>query len=464
MTLRTRILTLTVGATTAVLLLFAIPLGLLERRAAEQDVEQDATDTAWAVADYLSAGGTGDLTAYVQRINDRDEGSPVAVVAPDGTRYGPTLPDAGTTSAPTYSPSASPPEREDGHDGGADDGDGDHDEPFLRQSGAQITAVDGGSLVRVDVRTAGGPTSVTAFAADDEVRHRVTERLLPLALAAGVLLLVVAATAEFVSRRLVRDLGRTADLADAIAAGDAMARVPESGPPEVRRVAHALNGLAGRIDELLAAERETAADLSHRLRTPLTALRLDVESLPEGPARSDLEDRVNTLERTLTAVIHDARRTVREGARVGCRPGPVVAASVDYWRPLVEDQDRRMEVDVAPDLPEVRCADEDLRAAIDALLENCIAHTPDGTAIGVRAYAAPDAPRVIVAVRDAGPGFDPRSVRRGLSDRGSSGLGLDIARRCARASGGELVVGREPGGTGSGAEEWTVVRLDLGLA
>ena len=62
--------------------------------------------------------------------------------------------------------------------------------------------------------------------------------------------------------------------------------MPDDGPEEVRRVGAALNRLAGRIDELLAAERETVADLSHRLRTPLTAVRLDVESLPTPNARS----------------------------------------------------------------------------------------------------------------------------------------------------------------------------------
>jgi signal transduction histidine kinase len=312
-------------------------------------------------------------------------------------------------------------------------------------------------MVRVDVRTEGGPTVVLAFASDEEVRSTLVKRLLPLAVAAGLLLLVVAAAAEIVSRRLVRDLDRTADLADTIAAGDAVARVPEVGPPEVRRVAHALNGLAGRIDELLAAERETAADLSHRLRTPLMALRLDVESLPEGPSRQELEEHVTTLERTLTAIIHEARRSEREGARVGCRPGPVVAESVAYWQPLIEDQDRPVHVDIAPDLPEVHCSAGDLRAAIDALVENCIAHTEDHTPVAVCATTSTTSPRfVAVEVRDQGPGFDPHAVRRGHSDRESTGLGLDIARRCARASGGDLVVDRQAG--------WTVVRLELGLA
>jgi signal transduction histidine kinase len=448
MSLRGRIRLLAVGAAAAVLVLFAIPLWLLESRSASQDVERSATENARGVADYLSAAGLGgDLQAYVDRINDREDVAPVAVITPDGTTYGPEFP-----GAPEQKPDA-----EDEGEGESEDDDGDRDGPFLSQSQVDVDEVEGGRLIRVEVHTEGGPTAVLSFASDARVRSTLATRLLPLGVAAVLLVLVVAATAELVSRRLARDLDRTADLADTIAAGDAVARVPETGPPEVRRVAHALNGLAGRIDELLAAERETVADLSHRLRTPLMALRLDVESLPEGPSRVELEDHVATLERTLTAVIHQARRSEREGARVGCRPGPVVAESVAYWRPLIEDQDRPVHVDIASDLPEVHCAADDLRAAIDALVENSIAHTPDHTPIAVRAAVSGSRPQLVeVEVRDLGPGFHADAVRRGRSDRGSTGLGLDIARRCARNSGGQLVVDRD--------EDWTVVRLELGLA
>jgi signal transduction histidine kinase len=439
--LRGRIRLLALGATVAVLLLFAIPLWLLEVRSASLEVEQSATVTARGVADYLSAAGVSEsLEEYVERVNDREDLPPVQVVAPDGSTYGEKLPHAEHRSV------------------SVDDGDrdGDRDGPFLSQSAVDVDDVDGGRLVRLEVQTDGGPTAVLAYASDARVRSIVATQLLPLGGAAVLLLVVVGVAAELVARRLVRDLDRTADLADAIAAGEAVARVPETGPPEVRRVAHALNGLAGRIDELLAAERETAADLSHRLRTPLTALRLDVESLPPGEGRQELEDHVNTLERTLTAVIHQARRSEREGPRVGCRPGPVVAESVAYWQPLIEDQGRPMQVDVDPDLPEVHCSADDLRAAIDALLENCIAHTPDQTAVAVRAVATEEPTFVLVEVRDQGPGFAADAVHRGRSDRGSTGLGLDIARRCARTTGGELVVRRD--------EPWTSVRLELGLA
>lgn len=462
MTLRKRIVSLAVGAAVAVLLLFAIPLWLSAQRSASHEVEQAAIDATTGVADYVSAAnGDADLDAYVERANSRDDATPIAVITPEGTTYGPALPGSDKHAGTTYADTS----KQDAGERG-----GDRDGPFLRQSEANAEPAPGGRLVCVEIETTGGPTTVLAFASDATVRSTMTAGLLPLGGAAVGLLVLVGAAAEFVSRRLVRDLDRTADLADAIASGKSVARVPGAGPPEVRRVAHALNELAGRIDELLAAERETAADLSHRLRTPLTALRLDVESLPESEARRELEDHMDSLERTLTAVIHMARRSDREGTRVACAPGPVVTASAGYWQPLIEDQGRTMEISIEPDLPEVHCSADDLRAAIDALVENAIAHTPECTPIAVRAGIGcePD-DAVVIEVRDKGDGFSTDAIRRGRSDRGSTGLGLDIARGCAKASGGDFSVLRDDhavakASRNEAAAPWMIVQLRMGLA
>ncbi len=92
----------------------------------------------------------------------------------------------------------------------------------------------------------------------------------------------------------------------------------------------------------------------------------------------------------------------------------------------------------------VRAAAEDLAAAIDALLENVVAHTPEGTAFAVRLTA--DAGGGRLEVSDDGPGLPTEEPVRGRSDRGSSGLGLDIARRCAEATGGSMTLGASASG------------------
>jgi signal transduction histidine kinase len=92
----------------------------------------------------------------------------------------------------------------------------------------------------------------------------------------------------------------------------------------------------------------------------------------------------------------------------------------------------------------VRASAEDLATATDALLENIVAHTPEGTPFEVRLSAVPGGARLEVS--DDGPGLPSAEPIRGRSDRGSSGLGLDIARRCAEAAGGSMTLGATPSG------------------
>ena len=75
-----------------------------------------------------------------------------------------------------------------------------------------------------------------------------------------------------------------------------------TGPAEVAKVGSALNGLADRIDEVIAVEREAVADLSHRLRTPLTALRLQVEAMPDRDSAAKLAHEL--VEKRLAACIN----------------------------------------------------------------------------------------------------------------------------------------------------------------
>ncbi|HWU22252.1 MAG TPA: HAMP domain-containing sensor histidine kinase, partial [Nocardioides sp.] len=131
-----------------------------------------------------------------------------------------------------------------------------------------------------------------------------------------------------------------------------------------------------------------------------------------------------------------ARRGDREGLHPGCDAASVVRERVAFWKPLAEDQERTLTVTV-PDSPaRVRLVADDLAGALDGLIENAIAHTAEGVPIVVRVVAEPDTWRV--EVLDQGPGIPPTAIERGRSDRGSTGLGLDIARSTAEAGGGRL--------------------------
>ena len=153
-------------------------------------------------------------------------------------------------------------------------------------------------------------------------------------------------------------------------------------------MAAALNRLAGRIDELLAAERESAADLSHRLRTPLTALRLDAEALPDPATATGCWPTSTRSSRGIDEVIAEARRPVREGLGAGCDAAAVVA---DRVRVLVgAGRGRGPRGHRRPGRgPAAGAAwpPADLGAAVDALLGNVFAHTPDGHGVRRRRAA-----------------------------------------------------------------------------
>ena len=82
-------------------------------------------------------------------------------------------------------------------------------------------------------------------------------------------------------------------------------------PTEAAELARALNGLADRTTELLRAERAAVGDLSHRLRTPVTALRLDAEAVAELEVAERLQQHIGVLQRSIDAIVREARRQVR---------------------------------------------------------------------------------------------------------------------------------------------------------
>src|SRR5947207_2235465 len=122
--------------------------------------------------------------------------------------------------------------------------------------------------------------------------------------ALGITLVTSAvAVADRLARAIVRPVDALADAAVRLGEGDLSVRIAPEGPPEVKQVAVAFNLLGDRVGELLEAERELVADLSHRLRTPLTVLRLDAEGLGNPEEARRLADSVDELERAVTGVI-----------------------------------------------------------------------------------------------------------------------------------------------------------------
>jgi signal transduction histidine kinase len=423
--MRRRIVALVAGMITLVVLAFAVPLALVIRHNVYNDATRSLQDEANQIANYLHGYTTPSNTQIETFLKTLSSDRAASVQATDGTMIG-KAPPGGAAALPAL--------------GGFQPGDGDHDNGGPPRPNL-VTYHHGKLAQQLVVLNPGGGNVVVVnvYASDDQLHSGETGWWLLLAGSSLGLLLIGIGLAELMGRRLVRPLVRTAETAQQLAVGETGARAPTDGPPEIAEVGRSLNRLADRIDELIAEERETVADLSHRLRTPLTTLRLDAEALRDPVEAERIGGRVVELERMLTAVIHAARRPQREGRMPSSDAREVVGDRIEFWSALTEEQGRHCDVTLPTEPLPVRAGAEDLATAVDALLENVIAHTPEGTDFSVGLFATEDGARLEIG--DAGPGIPEDADVRGRSDRGSSGLGLDIARRCAESSGGSMTIG-----------------------
>jgi signal transduction histidine kinase len=409
-------LVLLVGATTSlVLVAFLVPLALLVRTAAADRAVSGAIVEIQALAPLVATVDEPTLDLTVTRAN-ADGGHPVTVFLPNGRVIG-------TPAARS-------------------------DAVKLAATGRSLTAeAPGGREILVAVAgLADGTAVLRTFVSDAELQEGVGRAWLVLGLLGFGLLGMSMLVAYQLARNLIRPLTAAAEVSHRLAQGELTARAAVAGPPEVRQVSAGLNLLANRIGELLAGERETVADLSHRLRTPLTALRIDAESLTGADDRARISADLDAVERTVNAVIQQARQPGRDGVVANCDAAEVVGARVAYWSALAEEERRPVGVRLAPSPVTVRLHPDDLAACVDALLGNVFAHTPEGCGLGVYLGRREGGGAVLV-VSDDGPGLpSPHLLQRGRSGSGSTGLGLDIVRRVAAKSGGTVVLGRTFGG------------------
>lgn len=414
--MRRRLRLLIALTTSLVLVAFLVPLGLLVRQVAAERATTSALREAEGVAPLVGAVDRPTLQVALDLLaGDDEQDFPLTVYLPDGTVLGE---QAEVSSAIE-----------------------------LARTGRSITAErDGGREVLVAHGGPDGTTVIRAFVSEGQLSSGVARTWTVLGLLGVALAALSLLVADRLARTITRSMDRVVAVTRRLGEGDLAARAPEEGPPEVRQVAHGLNTLAERIGELLTAEREGVADLSHQLRTPLTALRLGVDALPPSTQQARLASAVDSMQAGVSRVIREARRPVREGAGTGCDAVAVLRERLNFWAPLAEDEGRQVLVESieAGPLP-VATSAEDLCAAVNALLGNVFAHTEEGVAFGVRLESrAAGGARLVVA--DAGPGItDAALLQRGTSGQGSSGLGLDIVRRTARAAAGDLTMGSDPG-------------------
>ncbi|MFE0405984.1 sensor histidine kinase [Streptomyces nigra] len=419
--MRWALVKVSLAVTTMVVLAFAVPLGLVIREMARDRAFSNAERQAAAVAPALSI------------TTDRDQLERVVASAGSGSGMAVHIPASGKTAAVDLG-------RRRAADG---------DIATVRRLGrASTTEVPGGSTLLQPVALSTGEIAVVeVYVPDSEVTNGLATAWAVLAGVGIALIVGSVAVADRLGVRMVRPAQRLVEGAHELGEGKLGARVPEEGPTELRLAAVAFNAMADQVVQLLANERELAADLSHRLRTPLTVLRLNAASLGDGPAAEQTRAAVAQLEGEVDTIIRTAReakpQTVAAGPGAGCDAAEVVRERMAFWSALAEDEGRKVRVAGVDRPVRIPVARADLAAALDALLGNVFRHTPEGTAFAVDVHNGEDA--VIVLVSDAGPGIaDPEAAMargHGSGIAGSTGLGLDIVRRLAESTGGDVRIG-----------------------
>ena len=413
--MRRRLALLSLATTALVVISLLVPLGLLVRRQAADRARVQAEREAQSIAGLIGLAVTidGSAEALEAAVGTLDEGR--IIVLSDGTVIG--LPHEGQGSLVASA----------------------------RADQATITmVVEGGWEIALPVIGREGSIVVDVFVTDHELTEGVLEAWVLLAALGVVLVGAAVLVADRLGASLVGPITDLATAARHMGEGDLDARVEPSEPEELRDVGEAFNQLARRLDQLLMEERESVADLSHRLRTPLTSLRLQAEKIGDPRDRAEVISQVDRIEQAIDRLIV-AARAGSEGGRQSCVLDEVVDDRSAFWRVLAVEQSRVMTVETDAPAVEVAVSREALEALIDALVGNVFDHTSQGTGFSMRTGVDDGLPWLEIS--DAGPGFsDDSLLQRGRSGAGSTGLGLDIARRTAELTGGRLELSNVPNG------------------
>ncbi|KUL42588.1 histidine kinase [Streptomyces sp. NRRL F-4489] len=285
--------------------------------------------------------------------------------------------------------------------------------------------------------------AVTVQESRSTVSAEIGRTLLVILAVALLAILAAVVLAIRQARRLTAPLTDLAETAERLGSGDPRPRHRRYGVQELDRVADVLDASAERIARMLTAERRLAADASHQLRTPLTALsmRLEEITLTDDPdtvkeeatiALAQVERLTDVVQRLLTN-----SRDPRTGSAVAFDLDEVVKQQIEEWRPAYRSAGRAI----------VRSGKKGLRAVgtpgavaqvLATLIENSLMHGAGTVALRTRVTGN----QAVVEVTDAGPGVPPdlgsRVFERTVSGRNSTGLGLAVARDLAEADGGRL--------------------------
>ncbi|MGC0340227.1 ATP-binding protein [Streptomyces sp. SLBN-8D4] len=299
-----------------------------------------------------------------------------------------------------------------------------------------------GQVISATERGEEGET-VTVQEPRSSVTREVGRTLLIIGLVALLAVIAAVLLAIRQANKLASPLTDLAETAERLGSGDPRPRHKRYGVPELDRVADVLDSSAERIARMLTAERRLAADASHQLRTPLTALSMrleeitltdDLDTVKEeaNVALTQVERLTDVVERLLTN-----SRDPRAGNAVTFDLDEVIQQQLAEWRPAYRSAGRAIVSSGKRHLTAVGTPGA-VAQVLAALIENSLMHGGGTVALRTRVTGN----QAVIEVTDEGPGvpadLGARIFERTISGRNSTGIGLAVARDLAEADGGRL--------------------------
>lgn len=282
--------------------------------------------------------------------------------------------------------------------------------------------------------------AIRAQRSDAVVTDRAHRAWLALGGAALAVVALAVIAAVLLGRRLAAPLERVAIAARRLGDGDFSVRAPRGGIPEVDEVANALDATAARLDELITRERAFTSGASHQLRTPLAALRLELEGqqlTADDP--SDAEAalvQVDRLQQTVETLLAYARDTPTSDQRTDL--ADLLEDLQARWRGPQAKDSRPLRTEMQADDPTALADPRVVTEILDVLVDNAHRHGAGAVTITVRMVSG----WMAVDVADEGEGFQGTNADQGFPSRPGAGhgIGLALARSLADAQGGRLSV------------------------
>ncbi len=320
---------------------------------------------------------------------------------------------------------------------------------FVPASGSPVAVgapADGEGGIAVTRDMPGGGTVVVSMSGDT-VSQSIRDALTPLVLIGLVLAVGSAAFGFALARRLSRPFQELAEFSRDLGHGRFDIDVPSYAVPEAEAIGASLRGAAARLDDLVRREREFAANASHQLRTPITALRLSLEDLTLWPettteVRGELERGLGELDRLSGAIdeLLDLARGRRLDTQQDVDLTALAAATAARWQRQLDDEGRALVLDTGGPA-RTRVPTGPVEQVLDVLVDNARVKGSGAITVEVSDAGTP----LVIDVRDEGTRrLSPDVLRRGVSGRarkdGSHGIGLAVAAELAELCGGHLSV------------------------